>query len=138
MPHLASSPAARAASLRAGLWGLAGVQALTGLALALTPHRFYTAIADFGPRNVHDLRDMSAFYLASAVVLVAAARRPSWRAPVLALTGLQYGLHALNHVVDVGNSHPSWVGPFDVATLVLLALVIGALFVAAAEADGAR
>ncbi len=113
----------------AGVWALAGVQAVTGLALALAPGRFYDALADFGPRNDHDLRDMAAFYLASAVVLaVAAARRPSWRAPALALVGLQYVLHALNHLLDAGDGDPAWVGPFDLATLAAGALVIGWLF----------
>ncbi|HWI72977.1 MAG TPA: hypothetical protein VNT55_13570 [Baekduia sp.] len=132
MQHLASSPAARASGLRAGLWALAGVQLVTGLALALTPGRFYDAIADFGPRNEHDLRDMAAFYLASAVVLaIAAARRPSWRAPALALVGLQYGLHALNHLLDVGDADPSWVGPFDLVSLAIGAGLLWWLYRAA-------
>jgi hypothetical protein len=131
MQHLApsSSPAARASALTAGVWALAAVQAANGLALALTPRRFYDALADFGPYNAHDLRDMSAFFLASAVVLaIAAARRPSWRAPALALVGLQYALHGLNHVLDAGGSDPSWVGPLDVALVGGGALLIGWLY----------
>ena len=69
MQHLASSPAARSSALRAGLLAIAGVQLVTGLLLAFAPRVFYDALADFGPRNEHDLRDMAAFYLASAVVL---------------------------------------------------------------------
>ena len=114
--------------VRTGLWALAGVQLVTGLALALTPRVFYRAIADFGPRNEHDLRDMAAFYLASAVVLALAAGRPSWRAPALALVGLQYALHVLNHLADIGNAHPSWVGPFDVLSLGALTLLVAALY----------
>ena len=129
MQHLASSPAARASALTAGLWALAAVQAVNGLSLALTPRRFYDAIADFGPYNAHDLRDMSAFFLASAVVLaVAAARKPSWRAPALALVGLQYALHGLNHLLDIGESDPSWVGPLDVALVGGGALLIAWLY----------
>jgi hypothetical protein len=129
MQSLASSPAARASALRAGVWALAGVQALNGLALALAPRRFYDALADFGPYNAHDLRDMSAFYLAAAVVLaIAAARRPAWRAPALALVGLQYALHAVNHLVDVAKSDPSWVGPLDVALVGGGALLLGWLY----------
>jgi hypothetical protein len=135
MPPLASSPAARESTLRAGLWALSGVQLVTGLALAFTPRVFYDAIADFGPRNEHDLRDMAAFYLASALVLALAAGRPSWRAPALALVGLQYALHALNHLADVGDADPSWVGPFDLVTLGALALLVGGLYRAAAQAD---
>ena len=123
--------------MRAGLLALAAVQLITGLALALTPGAFYDAIADFGPRNEHDLRDMAAFYVASAVVLGVAAQRPSWRAPALALVGLQFALHAVNHLVDVGDADPSWVGPFDLIALVAGALLIWALF-RAAERDDAR
>jgi hypothetical protein len=140
MQRLAPSPVARAGALRAGVLAVAGVQLVTGLLLALTPGRFYDAIADFGPRNEHDLRDMAAFYLASAVVLAIAAGRPSWRAPALALVGLQFGLHALNHLLDVGDADPGWIGPFDLATLAVGALALGGLYRAAArdEAAGPR
>jgi hypothetical protein len=116
------------APLRAGLWALAGVQLVTGLWLALSPSTFYSAIADFGASNHHDLRDMAAFYLASGIVLAISTTRPSWRAPALALVGLQYGLHALNHLVDITRSSPGWVGPFDFVTLAAGALLIGWLY----------
>jgi hypothetical protein len=134
-PSPSPSPAARAAALRAGVLALAAVQLVNGLLLAAAPGRFYDAIADFGPRNDHDLRDMAAFYLASALVLALAASRPSWRAPVLALVGLQFALHALNHLLDVGGAHPGWVGPLDLATLALGAAVIGAMLRAALRAE---
>jgi hypothetical protein len=138
MQHTIPSPAARSTALRAGLLAVAGVQLITGLLLALTPGVFYDALADFGPRNEHDLRDMAAFYLASAVVLAIAAGRPSWRAPALALVGLQFALHAINHLVDVGDADPSWVGPFDLATLAIGGLLLGWLYRAAARDDAAR
>jgi hypothetical protein len=137
MQHLASSPAARARPLRAGLLALAGVQLLTGLWLAIAPGAFYDALADFGPRNEHDLRDMAAFYVSSAVVLAVAANRPSWRAPALALVGLQFGLHALNHLVDVGDADPSWIGWFDLLSLAAGAGLLWVLY-RAAERDDAR
>jgi hypothetical protein len=114
--------------LRAGLWALAGVQLATGLWLVASPSTFYSAIADFGARNTHDLRDISAFYLASAVVLAISTARPSWRAPVLALVGVQYVLHTIGHVFDSGKADPSWVGPFDVATLAIGVVLIGGLY----------
>jgi uncharacterized protein YjeT (DUF2065 family) len=138
MQHLASSPARRAsAPLRLGLLAIAAVQLLTGLWLAIAPGAFYDAIADFGPRNEHDLRDMAAFYLASAVVLGVAANRPSWRAPALALVGLQFGLHAVNHLVDVGDADPSWVGWFDLLSLAAGTVLIWALY-RSAERDDAE
>src|SRR3954467_6199983 len=139
MQHLvSSSPSARAAVLRAGVLTLAGVQLVQGLLLLLTPGSFYDAVANFGPENHHDLRDMAAFYLASGVVLVVAAGRPSWRAPALALVGLQFALHALNHLLDVGDADPGWVGPFDAISLALGALTIGWLFLVALREEGRR
>lgn len=127
-PLASSSPAARASALVTGIWALAGVQLLIGLSQAAAPGRFYDAIANFGGRSDHTLRDVSSYYLASAVALAIAARRPSWRAPVLAVVGLQYVLHALNHLLDVGQADPSWVGPFDLVSLVVGALLIGWLY----------
>jgi hypothetical protein len=136
MQHLASSrPAADAPVLRTGILAVAAVQLATGLWLAAAPGAFYDALADFGPRNDHDLRDMAAFYLASAVVLAISARRPSWRAPALALVGLQFALHALNHLLDVGDADPSWVGPLDLVTLAAGGALLWALFRAADRAD---
>jgi hypothetical protein len=126
------------APLRAGLWAIAGVQLATGLWLALSPSTFYSALADFGARNTHDLRDMSAFYLASAVVLAISTARPSWRAPALALVGLQWALHALNHLLDVGGSSPGWVGPFDLLSIGAGALLIAWLYREAGRDDRER
>jgi hypothetical protein len=139
MQPLAPSPsAAREPVLRAGILALAAVQLVQGLLLAFASGAFYDALADFGPRNDHDLRDMSAFSFASAAVLAVSAGRPSWRAPALALVGLQFALHAVNHLVDVSDGDPGWVGPFDVVTLVLGALVIGWLYRAAAQQEAQR
>ena len=69
MSSLASSPAGRASALTAGIWALAGVQAVIGLAQVLAPGSFYDAVANFGPRNDHFLRDVASYYLASAAAL---------------------------------------------------------------------
>jgi hypothetical protein len=133
MPHIASSPGP--AVVRIGLLALAAVQFVQGLLLVAVPGAFYDAVANFGPRNTHDLRDIAAFYLASAPILAIAAGRPSWRAPVLALVGLQFALHALNHVLDVGRAESSWVGPADVIALAVGAVFIGALLRASLRAE---
>jgi hypothetical protein len=138
MQPLSPSLSARTSVLRTGLLALAGAQLATGAVLALAPGAFYDAVANFGARNDHDLRDMAAFYVASAVVLAVAAGRPSWRAPVLALVGLQYALHAVNHLVDAGGSDPGWVGPFDLVTLAAGALLVLALYRSAAGEEARR
>jgi hypothetical protein len=76
--------------------------------------------------------------VASAVVLAIAAGRPAWRAPVLALVGLQYALHALNHLVDAGGSDPGWVGPLDLVTLAAGAVLVLALYRSAAREETPR
>jgi hypothetical protein len=125
MQHLApSSPAARASAMRAGLIALAVTNLVLGLWLAFAPGAFYDALANFGARDDHFLRDNAMFYLAAAPTLALAVSRPSWRAPVLAVVGLQYGLHAINHLVDIGDADPSWVGPFDFVSLALGAALI--------------
>jgi uncharacterized protein YjeT (DUF2065 family) len=130
-------PAAGAPILRIGLLAVAAVQLATGLWLAVAPGAFYDALADFGPRNDHDLRDMAAYYLASGIVVAVAARRPSWRAPALALVGLQFAFHALNHLLDLGDADPSWVGWFDLVALAAGAALLWSLY-RAAERDDAE
>jgi hypothetical protein len=92
-----------------------------GALMALAPGAFFEAVADFGVRNDHFLRDVATFYLAFGVVLLVAVGRPAWRAPALALGALQYGLHALNHLLDIGDADPGWVGPFDFVSLAVVA-----------------
>lgn len=94
-----------------------------GALMAIAPGAFFEALADFGARNDHFLRDVATFYLAFGVVLLVAVDRPTWRAPALAFGALQYGIHALNHLLDVGDADPSWVGPFDFVSLAAVAAV---------------
>lgn len=120
--------------LRLTLLALAAAQLVIGLWLALDPGGFYEALADFGPRSDHSLRDTAAFYLAAAIALYLAADRPSWRVPVLALVGLQYAFHTVNHLLDVGDADPAWVGWFDAASLLLVGALIAYALRAAARA----
>lgn len=112
-----------AASVRSGpvlrltLLTLAATQAVIGVWQAADPGSFYDALANFGPRSDHALRDTATFYLAAAVALFLAADRPRWRVPVLSLVGIQYALHTINHLIDAGDSDPAWVGWFDFAAL---------------------
>lgn len=116
---------------------LAANQLLQGVSLALAPGQFYDAVANFGPRNDHFLRDAAAFPLASAICLFVAAGRPSWRVPVLALVALQYLFHTVNHLVDIGGAEPGWVGPLDFFSLALIGVLAAALWRQAAREDSA-
>jgi hypothetical protein len=92
-----------------------------GALMALAPGAFFEALGDFGARNDHYLRDVATFYMALGIVLLVTVGRPAWRAPVLAFGALQYALHALNHLLDVGDADPGWIGPFDFASLAVVA-----------------
>jgi hypothetical protein len=99
-------------------------QLLLGFLLWMTPGFFYDEIGPFGARNDHYMGDVATYYLALGAVALVAVRRVSWRVPVLALALVQYALHSLNHLIDIGESDPSWIGPADFASLTLTALLV--------------
>jgi hypothetical protein len=100
------------------------VQLLIGVLLWVTPGFFYDEIGPFGARNDHYMGDVATFYLALGAAALIAVRRVSWRVPVLALALIQYALHSLNHLIDIGESDPGWIGPADFASLTLTALLL--------------
>jgi hypothetical protein len=120
----------RERALRVGVLALAVSQLGLGLWQAASPGTFFH-VAGFGIRNDHYIRDVATFYVALGAVLLVAVRRPSWRIAVLAFATLQYGLHFVNHLVDVGNGHPGWAGPLDAASVGAGAVAFGAALAAA-------
>jgi hypothetical protein len=100
-------------------------QLLLGLLLWLTPGFFFESIGPYGARNDHYMGDLASWYLALGAVALLAVRRESWRIPVLALAFAQYALHSLNHLIDVGEADPSWLGPANLVSLVLTTLLLG-------------
>jgi hypothetical protein len=103
----------------------AATQVVIGLLLWLAPGFFFDEIGPFGERNDHYMADVATFYLALGAVTFVAVRREAWRVPVLAFALAHYALHALNHLIDIGEPDPSWVGPAD-----FVALAMGAALVA--------
>ena len=100
-------------------------QLVLGLLLWLAPGFFFEEIGPYGSRNDHYMGDLATFYLALGAVALVASRRRSWRVPVLAFALLHYALHSVNHLIDVGESDPSWLGPANLAALVLGVLLLG-------------
>ncbi len=100
-------------------------QLLLGLLLWLTPGFFYDEIGPYPPRNDHYMADLATFYLALGAVALVAVRRERWRVPVLTLALIQYSLHSLNHLIDIGDSDPSWLGPANFVSLVLTTVLLG-------------
>jgi len=114
-----------ASALRPALLALAAVNLVTGLAMALAPRAFFDEIAPFGAYNDHYIRDLATWTLAIAAAYALAAERPAGRGPVLAVGVVQGALHVANHVIDIGDTDPSWAGPVNVVVLgVYLAVLV--------------
>lgn len=122
-------------SFRAVLVVLAASQLGIAGWMIVSPGSFFDAVAGFGPQNDHYIRDVAVLYLAIGVGLAVAATRPSWRFPVLAIAATWYLAHAVNHLVDIGESDPDWVGPVDFVAILATGLVLLALAVLAARSD---
>jgi len=118
-------------TLAVGIGAFAVLELALAVFTAVSPHAFYTAIGPFGVFNAHYLRDVASFEGAIGLALAAAVRRPSWRVPVLALTTVQFVLHSVNHLVDIGRAHPRWTGYFDFFSLAAAAVVLAWLWRAA-------
>ncbi len=120
-----TAPAAgRAPLLRAGLAVLAVYHLAIAALMVFAPHVFFKDVGPFGVQNDHYLRDTATFNVAFGVSLAIAYRRISWRTPVLFCVLLQFALHTINHLVDIGDAHPHWLGPADFASLALSTLVL--------------
>jgi hypothetical protein len=99
-------------------------QLVLGLLLWITPGFFFDEIGPYGVRNDHYMGDLATWYLALGAVSLMSLRRVSWRVPVLALAFVQYALHSVNHLIDVGDAHPEWLGPANLVSLTLTALLL--------------
>lgn len=95
------------------------VDVVLAVLLAFAPHVFFEDVGPYGVRNVHYMRDLATFYAALGVVGLVAYRRVSWRTPVLCCLALEYALHTVNHLADVGGAHPYWLGPVNLASLAI-------------------
>ena len=99
-------------------------QVVLGLLLWITPGFFFDEIGPYGVRNDHYMGDLATWYLALGAVTLVSLRRVSWRVPVLALAFIQYALHSVNHLIDVGDAHPEWLGPANLVSLTLTAVLL--------------
>jgi hypothetical protein len=122
------------ARMRQALFLLAAVSLLIGLFMVIAPGTFVDKVAPFGEgADDHFLRDLATYQLAVGAGLLLAVRRVSWRVPVLFLGLLQGVLHTVNHLVDIADTDPGWLGPFDFVSLLLLTLITGWVLAGAAR-----
>jgi hypothetical protein len=99
------------------LWAAAIVYLGTGVFMALAPGSFAEHVAGYPRVDDHVIRDLGTWSLATGAALALAALRPAWRRPVLALAIVQGALHTANHVADVGDTDPGYLGPLNVAVV---------------------
>ena len=112
--------------IRQALLLLGAVSLLIGVFMAIAPGTFVDDVAPFGAgADSHFLRDLATYQLAVGAALLFSIRRVSWRIPVLFLALLQGVLHTINHLIDIGDTDPSWLGPFDFVSLLLLTVITG-------------
>ncbi|MGB7587597.1 MAG: hypothetical protein WBM00_02695 [Solirubrobacterales bacterium] len=102
---------------------VAAYHVLTGGLALLAPGTFFDQIGHYGIENSHYVGDVGAFILAFGIALAIAVVRPAWRAPLLWLGALWYGLHAINHVFDTGEAKSEARGWGDTVLIGLGALV---------------
>jgi hypothetical protein len=111
--------------MRALLSAFAAGQVLIGALLWLTPGFFHDEIAPYGARNDHYMGDLATWYLALGAAAFVAVRRTGWRVPVLALAFIQSALHSVNHLIDVSETDPGWLGPANFVSLLLATVLLG-------------
>ena len=126
-------------ALRPLLALLGAYHLLLGVAMVAAPRTFFDDVATYGAFNDHYIRDVASFYLALGVVMLVAVAKVSWQTPLLAFATLQYALHLVNHLWDVSDTDPGWLGPANAVALALIgALLFWLLRGGRERADGDR
>jgi hypothetical protein len=98
--------------------GLTGAYLLaSGLLALIAPDTFFDDIGRYGVENSHYVGDVGAFQAAAGVGVLLAVNRPVWRAPLLWVGAVWFGLHALNHAFDVGEARSDARGWLDTILL---------------------
>jgi predicted anti-sigma-YlaC factor YlaD len=107
---------------------------LLGMFMFFAPGTFFETLGNFGLRNDHYIFDNATFEFPLGLMMLAAARWPSWRVPALAFATLHWGLHALSHIIDRHHGAGDSIGMLEAGGLVvgtvLLATALRASIVA--------
>jgi hypothetical protein len=111
-------------TLRVGLIGFAAYHFAIAALMVSAPHFFFEDIGPFGSQNDHYLRDTATYNAAFGAALLISYRRVEWRTPVLCCVAVQFALHSINHLADIGAAHPYWLGPADFISLTLATLAL--------------
>jgi hypothetical protein len=79
---------------------------------------FTRVLADFGPENNHLVHDFGAASVAIGAGLLVAVRRVAWQTPLLLVATVWNGLHAVSHLVDIGDADSRGLAIAEAALLV--------------------
>jgi hypothetical protein len=109
-------------ALRAILLFVAVFHIALGALALIAPDTFFEQIGHYGIENSHYVGDVGAFTAAFGVVVGISVWRASWRAPILWLGAIWYGLHALNHAFDTGEAKSEGRGWGDTISIAFGAL----------------
>jgi hypothetical protein len=119
-----------------GVGAFAAVELALAIWMVVAPRSFFTSIGPFSGYNAHYIRDAATFEAGLGFGLLVSVWERSWRVPALGITLVQFALHSVNHLVDIGASHPAWAGYFDFFALAGATLQLAWLFAAARAASG--
>jgi hypothetical protein len=118
-------------TLRPVVGAIAALHIALGGWQLLAPGSFFEHVGRYGAQNTHYVGDIGAFTLAFGIAVLPAVTRPDWRAPVFAIGALWYGLHALNHLVDIDENRISEArGVLDTVVIAIGAALLAWLAVA--------
>ena len=96
--------------MRVVLAALAVLLALNGLDMLFRAEAWYHSIPSVphtGPFNPHFVKDIGCAFLGSAFGLGLAAWRPAWTTPAVLVGSFFLAAHALVHVAETIEGHPS-------------------------------
>lgn len=113
------------------LWIIALGNLVSAVWMLIAPVHWYfnvpAGVPDFGPANLHFLRDIGASELTLGAALAWAAWQPAVRLPLVTTAALFFAVHALLHVFDTATGHVGarhWWLDFPTSYLPAILLVI--------------
>ncbi len=121
-----------------GLWAVGLYLVVVSTLMLVSPSTFYEEIGPFNGRSDHYIRDGGTFQLGFGVIALIAARRPAWRVPVLVGLLVNFVFHGLNHLADINEADPEWLGPADFIGLVFGTALLAWMLFRVRQAQGTQ
>ena len=135
-------------TLWTGIFILIGLGNLgNGLWMLVSPAGWYyyipAGVPDFGPMNLHFIRDLGCMFAVWGIVMVWAGLIPRFRLPLVGTMTLWFSFHAMVHVFEtatgfVGSEH-WWVDfPLVYAPAIMNILILGFILLGRIETGGGK